>query len=77
MDGRNNPSSRRYGFHKSTLTRLAGKLGIEYVHFPELGIHSERRQLFPADGDRGALFDEYEGSTLRSETGLSKPTRGS
>jgi uncharacterized protein (DUF488 family) len=68
IDVRNNPSSRRYGFHKSTLTRLAGKLGIEYVHFPELGIRSERRQIFPANRDRGALFDEYESTTLRNET---------
>jgi uncharacterized protein (DUF488 family) len=67
IDVRNNPSSRRYGFHKSTLTRLTGKLDIEYVHFPELGIRSERRQHFPADGDRGALFDEYESTTLQTE----------
>lgn len=68
IDVRNNPSSRRYGFHKSTLARLTDKLGIGYVHFPELGIRSERRQLFPASGDRRALFDEYESTTLRSET---------
>ncbi len=72
IDVRNNPSSRRYGFHKSTLIRLTGKLGIEYLHFPELGIRSEKRQLFPADGDRGALFDEYESSTLRTETAAQK-----
>jgi uncharacterized protein (DUF488 family) len=67
IDVRNNPISRRYGFHKSTLTRLSSKLGIQYVHFPELGIRSEKRQLFPADGDRRALFDEYEGTTLLTE----------
>ena len=68
IDVRNNPSSRRYGFHKSTLARLTDKLKIDYVHFPELGIRSEKRRLFPADGDREALFDEYERSTLRTET---------
>lgn len=76
IDVRNNPSSRRYGFHKSTISRLVGKLGIEYVHFPELGIRSERRQLFPADGDRGALFDEYESTTLRTETAALEAVSG-
>ncbi|MEO6808288.1 MAG: DUF488 family protein [Isosphaeraceae bacterium] len=67
IDVRNNPTSRRYGFHKSTLARLSNKLGIQYAHFPELGIRSEKRQLFPPDGDRAALFDEYEGTTLLIE----------
>jgi len=44
IDVRNNPIARRYGFHKSTLDRLTGNLGIEYVHFPQLGIVSAKRQ---------------------------------
>ena len=68
IDVRSNPVSRRYGFHKSTLTRLTRNLEIDYVHFPELGIHSERRQGVPHGADRGSMFAEYERTTLASET---------
>ncbi len=67
VDVRNNPTSRRYGFHKSTLNRLVNRLGIEYRHFAELGIQSEVRQLFPADGDREIMFGTYEVTTLTKE----------
>jgi hypothetical protein len=67
IDVRNNPSSRRYGFHKGTLTRLAAGLAIDYVHFPALGIPSARRRGLPADADRAVLFEEYERTTLESE----------
>jgi uncharacterized protein (DUF488 family) len=67
IDVRSNPIARRYGFHKSTLTRLANRLEIEYRHFAELGIQSEVRQNYPANGDRAIMFDEYEGTTLASE----------
>ncbi len=67
IDVRSNPTARRYGFHKSTLNRLSNRLEIEYQHFAELGIQSEIRQLFPADGDRGVMFDEYEVTTLTRE----------
>lgn len=64
LDVRNNPVARRYGFHKSTLNRLCGFLGIEYVHIPELGITSEYRKdlVSPAEFDK--LFDFYEQTTL-------------
>jgi uncharacterized protein (DUF488 family) len=67
IDVRSNPISRRYGFHKSTLKHLSGRLDIEYFHFAELGIKSEIRQLFPADGDRENMFDEYEYTSLKNE----------
>lgn len=68
IDVRSNPTARRYGFHKSTLNRLSNRLEIEYRHFAELGIQSEVRQLFPADCDRGMMFDEYEVVTLTRES---------
>ncbi len=40
IDTRLNPVSRRYGFHKSTLLALCRKVGIEYVHVPEVGVPS-------------------------------------
>jgi len=64
IDVRNNPVSRRYGFHKTTLARLCGKLGIDYEHFPELGITSDQRQDLDAPGARDTLFDQYERTTL-------------
>jgi uncharacterized protein (DUF488 family) len=67
IDVRHNPIARRYGFHKSTLNRLLSRLVIDYRHFAELGIQSSIRQLFPADVDRGMMFDEYEFTTLTRE----------
>ena len=40
-DVRNNPLSRKFGFSKGMLSHLLPKLGIEYIHIPELGIVSE------------------------------------
>lgn len=68
IDVRMNPIARRYGFHKSTLDRLCGKLGIEYRHVPKLGIRSEKRQSLDTPDDYAALFNDYEKTTLSEET---------
>ena len=68
IDVRNNPIARRYGFHKSTLSRLAGYLDIDYVHIPELGIASSRRRSLTTHADYQELFDEYEQDTVRVQT---------
>jgi uncharacterized protein (DUF488 family) len=68
VDVRNNPTARRYGFHKSTLQRLCGNLEIDYVHFPELGIVSAERKPLIDQGDYDTLFDRYERITLPSQT---------
>ena len=67
IDVRNNPVARRYGFHKSTLERLTGNLGIEYRHFPELAIKSEQRRDLRSKEDYRSLFDEYEQTTVLLE----------
>ncbi|QDT07231.1 hypothetical protein K227x_56570 [Rubripirellula lacrimiformis] len=64
IDVRKNPTARRYGFHRSTLTRLTGNLGMDYVHMPELGIPSNLRQNLDTMADRESLFDNYERTTL-------------
>ncbi len=64
IDVRNNPIARRFGFHKSTLNRLSGLLGIEYVHIPELGIASAARQNLVAPSAHRDLFEIYERTTL-------------
>jgi len=60
VDVRNNPVSRRYGFHKSTLSRLAALLGLEYVHVPELGIPSAERGQLESFTQYQELFRTYE-----------------
>ncbi len=67
IDVRMNPIARRYGFHKSTLRRLCGKLQIDYKHIPELGIHSKERQQLATKEDYETLFKGYEQTTLCSE----------
>lgn len=60
IDTRSNPVSRRYGFHKSTLARLSELLGIQYDHFPELGVPSSWRQDLQTQSEFEALFKRYE-----------------
>ncbi|MGV3592360.1 MAG: DUF488 family protein [Gammaproteobacteria bacterium] len=67
-DVRKNPLSRKYGFSKSTLADTLPKLGIEYMHMPQLGIESDKRQDLVTRRDYDRLFDEYEATTLRSNT---------
>lgn len=76
IDVRNNPIARRYGFHKSTLGRLAGRMGIEYVHVPELGICSEKRQNLAGAADRRILFRQYERTTLVEEQSAIRQVSG-
>jgi len=68
IDVRNNPVARRYGFHKSTLDRLCGRVEMEYVHFPQLGIRPELRRNLEGPADYEALFAQYERETLPRET---------
>jgi uncharacterized protein (DUF488 family) len=64
IDVRNNPVSRRYGFHKSTLDRLCKSLDIEYAHRPELGIPPKLRQSLKTQADYESLFTKYEVEVL-------------
>lgn len=68
LDVRNNPIARRYGFHKSTLSRLSQKVDIEYIHLPQLGITSELRHGLHENENYAELFSLYRSTTLRSET---------
>ena len=64
LDVRGNPVSRRYGFHKSTLSRMCEKLDIEYKHVPEVGIPSSWRTDLNCFQDYQTLFDRYEEQIL-------------
>lgn len=64
-DVRRNPLSRKYGFSKSTLKEATERLGMRYVHIPELGISSEKRQSLVTQKDYDRLFAQYECTTLK------------
>lgn len=66
-DVRKNPLSRKYGFSKKTLSETVEKMGIAYLHIPELGIVSDKRSHLETKEDYNKLFAEYENTTLRSE----------
>lgn len=64
LDVRANPVSMKYGFAKSSLSGLAAKLGIGYVHCPELGIPSNKRKDAHTRADFVRLFNYYESQIL-------------
>ncbi len=64
VDVRNNPLSMKYGFSKSQLKKFCEGLGIQYLHFPEVGILSEQRQELNTQIDYDKLFSIYRKSNL-------------
>lgn len=63
-DIRKNPLSMKYGFSKNQLKTSCEKIGIEYIHIPELGIHSAKRQELNSQKDYDKLFRNYRKTTL-------------
>jgi hypothetical protein len=61
-DVRNNPLSRKLGFSKTNLQKYLRNVGIEYVHFQELGISSEKRCSISSDEGYQNLFKDYKSS---------------
>lgn len=59
IDVRRNPLSRKFGFSKKKLEQITGKIGIQYVHIPELGIENEKRNALETREDYRLLFQEY------------------
>jgi len=64
VDVRRNPISRRFGFSKTRLSEYCGKIGVEYVHLPELGIASDERMALNGPKSYQRLFDRYETEML-------------
>lgn len=60
-DVRKNAYSQKFGFSKNELSNALQLCGIDYIHIPELGIESEKRQDVVS---YHKLFDEYEKTTL-------------
>lgn len=64
VDVRKNSMSMKYGFSKSQLKNMCQKMGIKFLHIPELGIESDKRQNLNSPKDYELLFDEYKRETL-------------
>jgi uncharacterized protein (DUF488 family) len=58
IDVRKNSYSMKYGFSKNQLNSTLEKLGISFLHIPQLGIESEQRQNLTRSGFE-KLFKEY------------------
>jgi len=68
IDVRANPTSRKYGFARSSLSSLSGKLGLDYCHYPELGITSEKRRGVQTFSEFQELFGYYERQILPAKS---------
>lgn len=64
VDVRKNSFSMKFGFSKNQLKSMCQKMGIEFLHIPELGIESEKRQNLNTKKDYEFLFKDYEQRTL-------------
>lgn len=58
-DVRKNPLSMKYGFSKKQLSEWCGKVGVEYVHLPGLGIGSKDRRSLKSKQSYDTLFQRY------------------
>lgn len=63
-DVRKNPLSMKYGFSKKQLKTACKGVGIEYVHYPQVGIDSNKRKSLDTQADYDELFEIYKFDTL-------------
>jgi len=71
-DVRKNSLSMKYGFNKSQLQKACKGVGIEYVHIPEVGIDSDKRQELNTQADYDNLFVFYRTTVLKNQTDKQK-----
>jgi hypothetical protein len=64
VDVRRNPLSRKTGFSKKQLQTYTSRVGVDYIHIPELGIPSHRRRELNTLADYQELFGEYRSEDL-------------
>ncbi|ABE52085.1 DUF488 family protein [Methanococcoides burtonii] len=64
-DVRKNPFSMKFSFTKKKLSTYLEKIGIQYIHIPDLGIESDDRKELNSMTDYQNLFKEYADSTLK------------
>ena len=59
-DVRRNPYSQKFGFTKTELMSALEKVGIEYIHIPDLGVSYALRQGLKSDSDYYNVLKHYE-----------------
>lgn len=67
-DVRRNAISQKVGFSKTTLSSVCASIGIKYIHVPDLGIPSDKRQNLKTQKDYDTLFAEFESTYLPNQT---------
>lgn len=68
IDVRHNPFSMKYAFNKNKLSSYLEKVGVKYMHFPELGIPGSARKELKTSSDYGELFKMYREKILPKNT---------
>mgnify|MGYP001578118796 CR=1 FL=1 len=63
-DVRKNSYSMKFGFSKSQLQAACNGVDIEFVHIPQLGIDSDKRQELNTQADYDKLFSQYRADVL-------------
>ena len=63
-DVRKNSYSMKFGFSKSQLQSACNGVGIGFVHLPQLGIDSDKRQELKTQSDYDRLFLQYRADVL-------------
>ena len=69
VDVRNNALSMKFGFSKNQLIEYCNKVGIEYMHIPQVGITSALRQQLQNQSDYDKLFAQYRKENLPNTIG--------
>ena len=64
FDVRKNAFSMQREFSKQSLVEATSEAGIDYVHCPEVGIVSDKRQELLPEGRKDELFDWYKANVL-------------
>ena len=67
IDVRANPVSRQYGYHKTTFSKLCDNVSINYLHFPELGIPSEKRYNLNELSKLYNLLEWYKDNVIKTQ----------
>lgn len=68
IDVRANPFSMSFSFIGNRLEGYLGKVGIEYLHIPKLGIPGERRKNLISGADYEKLFQSYKERVISCES---------
>jgi uncharacterized protein (DUF488 family) len=71
-DVRKNPISMKFGFNKNQLINACQGVGIEYQHFPDVGIENDKRQELNTQADYDNLFIYYKNNILPNKVDKQK-----